>query len=169
MFKSYDKEQNNTFVGEGTPKHDGKTLSVIVSIGTDTAPLQNADRIDVCGVDERVTSTYKIVGWKSIEHLWDGIRITWQTYAPDEINSMKDKLDEMEQALAAASSVIKQYEAKVQTLTNALLDLASVVGKPETPTYGAEEPEEVTEPEPVTEQEEKPKRTRRKKVAEENG
>jgi len=170
MFKAYNKEQNNTFVGETTPKHDGKTLSVIVSSGTDTAPLQTADRIDICGSDERVTASYKIVGWKAIEHLWDGIRITWQTYAPDEIDTMQEKMDEMEQALAKASSVIEQYEAKVQVLTSALLDLASVVGKTETPTYGEEEPEEAvepeTEPEPVVE--DKPKRTRRKKVVEGN-
>ena len=116
---------------------------------------------------------------KSVERLWDGIRVTWQTYSEDEIDSMQEQLNETNKALSYARDMLSEYERKVKTLTKALLDLASVVGKPNEPTYGAEEPEEKEEPaetiateeQPVETAvtEEQPKRRRRKKETDENG
>lgn len=163
MFKAYDKDQNITFVGETTPRHDGKTLCVIVSSNTDISPLQVADRIDVYipGSEDRVAESYKVVCWKSVERLWDGIRVTWQTYAPDELETMQENLNEMQKALAAS-------EARVEMLTNALLDLAGVVGNrgENTNESGQSESTGDSSSELPAEDAEKPKRTRRKKEAE---
>jgi len=172
MFKAYDKEQNITFTGETTPRHDGKTLSVIVSSNTDISPLQNAERIDVYlpGSEEKVSESYRVVCWKSMERLWDGIRLTWQTYAPDELETMQENLSEMQKALESSKEALKKSEARVELLTKALLDLAGVVGSKEEKTDdGVQEIPENSETEenPATELPvEKPRRRRKKEATE---
>lgn len=146
MYKVIDKEQNVVFSGDAMPRYDSKSLSVVIPTEQHpeeyVAALQNAATIEVYADAAGLSpaASYRLVGWQAVERLWDGMKIVWQVYAPDELAEMQARLDDMTQSLETALEALALSENRVATLTNALLELGSIVGTAQS--ESEEQPEE---------------------------
>ena len=66
------------------------------------------------GEETGTIATYALCGWKSMERVYGGTRIRWQTYRTTDIEPLKEQL--------------KLAQQDNEDLTQALLELAEIVG-----------------------------------------
>ena len=112
-----------------------KSISVTVPMS-----LWSADTLLVCmgavrldfhpdgQEDAAPMASYNLVNWASCEQLWDGVKVSWKTYAKDRLDDMQFKLDEMNVALEKSQSDLAASQERVKMLTKAILDLGELYG-----------------------------------------
>ena len=75
----------------------------------DLNSLKNASLLEaVTSVNkqETVVGSYRLVAWKSVEKTHDGYRFVWQTYRMTDLEALKQKNEDLTQALLELAEIV---------------------------------------------------------------
>lgn len=87
----------------------------------DVEEILDADSIGVLDNNGVLVGDYALIKWRRIELVDGGVQILWQTYVVGEVNTLKERIA----ALESDNSSLRQEN---EDLTDALLELAEIVG-----------------------------------------
>lgn len=72
--------------------------------------LKNATLLEDLEVDygeiKGVRGTYQLFGWRKIENVRDGVRISWQTYRTTDIEQIKQDNEDLTQAVLELAQIV---------------------------------------------------------------
>ncbi len=72
--------------------------------------LKNATELEDLEVDygeiKGVRGTYQLFGWRKIENVRDGLRISWQTYRTTDIEQIKQDNEDLTQAVLELAQIV---------------------------------------------------------------
>lgn len=114
------------------PLNYEKGIGVVIPSDTSKdviSELQDATLIEILDPKtEEVVGSYRLTGWRSIEHVYSngyhGIALTWTTVNLDVVSKLEERIDELETQNTA-------LQDENNTLIDALLELAEIVGSEE--------------------------------------
>lgn len=105
-----------------------RCVDVVVPIETSTEVLEElkeADHLDLIGDFGDVIGTYRLTEWIAMEKVYDGSRsgiaIRWNTVTLDEVDRLKQEIEDLRSQNADLTE-------ENNILTDALLELAEVIG-----------------------------------------
>ena len=119
----------HTFKGQVNLRagNDARAISVVIPADTEmttVAELQEARTIEVMDGQEEVVGTYRLINWKRVEHLSNGIQLMWSTISTDEIDALNARIEVLEKENT-------ELRAENEDLSEAVVELAALVANGE--------------------------------------